>query len=109
MTVDAFDVIIRSAYHLELNLTPQKALHALKAAKLWMIDDLEKYCWHYLQHLVPGSDCTLILQTMTESLKLSLDLPEEVQHTYWSNILAQSTQVVQSPFFIETHGLIIAR
>ena len=43
VTVDAFDVILRSAYHLEPNLTPQKALHALKAAKLWMIEDLERF------------------------------------------------------------------
>ena len=49
VSVDAFDVMIRSAYHMEPKLTPHRALHALAAAKLYMIDGLEKYCYHYQQ------------------------------------------------------------
>eukprot|EP00438_Fugacium_kawagutii_P032084 Skav222263 [mRNA] locus=scaffold8018:22369:23649:- [translate_table: standard] len=108
LTPEAFDVMIRTAYHLDPELTPKRALHALNAAKLYMIYDLEAYCWHYLQDL-EGLDCTLILQALTESHKLSFMLPEGLQHTYWSNMLAKSSDVVQSPFFIETHGAIIAR
>ena len=73
-----------------------------------MIEDLEKYCWDYLGDL-EGLDSTLILQTLTESLKSSFDLPEELQCTYWSNILAKSASVVQSPFFVETHGSMISK
>ena len=108
VTVDAFDVMMRTAYHLEPKLTPPRAITALKAAKLYMIEDLEKYCWDYLGDL-EGLDSTLILQTLTESLKSSFDLPEELQCTYWSNILAKSASVVQSPFFVETHGSVISK
>ena len=73
-----------------------------------MIEDLEKYCWDYLRDL-EGLDSTLILQTLTECLKCSFDLPEELQCTYWSNILSKSASVVQSPFFVETHGSVIAK
>eukprot|EP00435_Cladocopium_sp_Y103_P030884 s3333_g7.t1 len=108
VTVDAFDVMMRTAYHLEPKLTPARAITALKAAKLYMIEDLEKYCWDYLGDL-EGLDSTLILQTLTESLKSSFDLPEELQCTYWSNILSKSASVVQSPFFAEMHGSVIAK
>ena len=108
VTVDAFDVMMRTAYHLEPKLTPPRAINTLKAAKLYMIEDLEKYCWDYLRDL-EGLDSTLILQTLTECLKCSFDLPEELQCTYWSNILSKSASVVQSPFFVETHGSVIAK
>ena len=108
VTVDAFDVMMRTAYHLEPKLTPPRAISTLKAAKLYMIEDLERYCWDYLRDL-EGLDSTLILQALTESLKCSFDLPEELQCTYWSNILSKSASVVQSPFFVETHGSVIAR
>ena len=51
VTVDAFDVMMRTAYHLDPKLTPPRAITALKAAKLYMIEDLEKYCWDYLRDL----------------------------------------------------------
>ena len=108
VTVDAFDVMMRTAYHLEPKLTPPRAINTLKAAKLYMIEDLEKYCWDYLRDL-EGLDSTLILQTLTECLKCSFDLPEELQCAYWSNILSKSASVVQSPFFVETHGSVIAK
>ena len=108
VTVDAFDVMIRSAYHLEPKLTPLRALHAFTAARLYMIDDLEKYCLDYLQNS-KDLDCTAALQIFTGSLKASLSLPEELQQTYWSILLAKSEEVVQSPFFVETHGSIISK
>ena len=108
VTVDALDVMIRSAYHLEPKLTPLRALHAFTAARLYMIDDLEKYCLDYLQNS-KDLDCTAALQIFTESLKASLSLPEELQQTYWSILLAKSEEVVQSPFFVETHGSIISK
>lgn len=108
VTVDAFDVMIRSAYHLEPKLNPLRALHAFTAARLYMIDDLEKYCLDYLQNS-KDLDCTAVLQIFTESLKASLSLPEELQQTYWSILLAKSEEVVQSPFFVETHGSIISK
>jgi hypothetical protein len=40
VTVDAFDVMMRTAYHLEPKLTPPRAISTLKAAKLYMIEDL---------------------------------------------------------------------
>eukprot|EP00438_Fugacium_kawagutii_P016623 Skav205643 [mRNA] locus=scaffold458:89796:91127:+ [translate_table: standard] len=107
VTLEAFDVIIRSAYHLDPKLTPVRALHALKAAKVYMIEELEKYCWHYLRDL-DDLDCSLIFQTFTLCLKHSIELPEEVQHIYWSNILAKSSRILESPFFVQTHGSIIA-
>ena len=106
MTIDTFHALIRTAYHLEPKLTPLTALHVLKTAKLYMIEALETYCWHYLQHL---EDTTSILQTLTESLKSSIVLPEELQCRYWSHILMKSSSVLQSPFFLETHGSIIEK
>ena len=108
VNAEAFDVMIRSACHLDPKLTPQRALHALQAAKVYMIDDLEKYCQHYLEDL-NGLDCTLILQTMTTAAQLSLEIPVEIQKTYWANLLAKSTHVVDSPAFVEAHGSIIAK
>ena len=108
VNAEAFDVMLRSACNLDPKLTPQRALHALQAAKVYMIDDLEKYCQHYLEDL-NGLDCTLILQTMTTAAQLSLELPVEVQKTYWANLLAKSTRVVDSPAFVEAHGSIIAK
>ena len=108
VNAEAFDVILRSACNLDPKLTPQRALHALQAAKVYMIDDLEKYCQHYLENL-NGLDCTLILQTMTTAAQLSLELPVEVQKTYWANLLVKSTHAVGSPAFVEAHGSIIAK
>jgi len=108
VNAEAFDVMFRSACNLDPKLTPQRALHALQAAKVYMIDDLEKYCQHYLEDL-NGLDCTLILQTMTTAAQLSLELPVEVQKTYWANLLVKSTHVVDSPAFVEAHGSIIAK
>ena len=108
VNAEAFDVMIRSACHLDPKLTPQRALHALQAAKVYMIDDLEKYCQHYLEDL-NGLDCTLILQAMTTAAQLSLEIPVEIQKTYWANLLAKSTHVVDSPAFVEAHGSIIAK
>ena len=108
VNAEAFDVLLRSACNLDPKLTPQRALHALQAAKVYMIDDLEKYCQHYLEDL-NGLDCTLILQTMTTAAQLSLELPVEVQKTYWANLLVKSTHVVDSPAFVEAHGSIIAK
>ena len=106
VSVGAFDVMMRSAYHLDPKLTPRRALQTAKAAKLYMIDDLEKLCWHYLQNL-EGLDVTMILQTLTESIQLSIDLPVELQHTYWSHLLTKSDLVLSSPSFVQTHGLLI--
>ena len=108
VNAEAFDVMLRSACNLDPKLTPQRALHALQAAKVYMIDDLEKYCQHYLEDL-NGLDCTLILQTMTTAAQLSLELPVEVQKTYWANLLVKSTHVVDSPAFVEAHGSIMAK
>ena len=49
VAVDAFDVMIRTAYNLEPRLTPLRALRAFVAARLYVIDDLGAYCLHYLQ------------------------------------------------------------
>eukprot|EP00435_Cladocopium_sp_Y103_P047381 s677_g13.t3 len=106
VSVDAFDVMIRSAYHLEPKLTPHRALHALAAAKLYMIYGLEKYCHHYLQHV--DWDCITCLKLLSESLKSSLALPVELQRTFCKEILAQCERIVESPVFLETHGIIIA-
>jgi len=108
VNAEAFDVMLRSVCNLDPKLTPQRALHALQAAKVYMIDDLEKYCQHYLEDL-NGLDCTLILQTMTTAAQLSLELPVEVQKTYWANLLVKSTHVVDSPAFVEAHGSIMAK
>jgi len=107
VTLDAFDVMMRSAYHLEPELTPRRALYAFTAARLYMIDDLQKYCLGYLQH-TENLDCTTSLQLLTESLKFSLDLPLEIRHLFCRKILAGSSCVIESPFFLESHGPIIA-
>lgn len=107
VTLDAFDVMMRSAYHLEPELTPRRALYAFTAARLYMIDDLQKYCLGYLQH-TENLDCTTSLQLLTESLKFSLDLPLEIRHLFCRKILAGSSCVIESPFFLESHGSIIA-
>eukprot|EP00438_Fugacium_kawagutii_P032083 Skav222262 [mRNA] locus=scaffold8018:5498:6457:- [translate_table: standard] len=72
-----------------------------------MIEDLAAYCSHYLAEL-ENSDCGLILQTLTESVKHGLPVPEQILQRYWTNILVHSAKIVQSPFFVETHGSIIA-
>ena len=107
VSVDAFDVMIRSAYHMEPKLTPHRALHALAAAKLYMIDGLEKYCYHYLLHITDVDGITSLI-LLSESLKSSLALPAELQRTFCKKVLAHCQQVVESPFFLETHGSIIA-
>eukprot|EP00438_Fugacium_kawagutii_P003969 Skav207536 [mRNA] locus=scaffold756:159389:160657:- [translate_table: standard] len=107
VTVDAFDVVMRTAYHLDPKLTPKRALYALQSAKLYMIEELAAYCVHYLQDL-DNFDCGSILETLTESVKHSLLLPEEVLRTYWAHMLLHSSKVLESPFFVETHGSIIA-
>eukprot|EP00435_Cladocopium_sp_Y103_P047192 s677_g13.t2 len=107
VAVDAFDVMIRTAYNLETKLTPLRALRAFVAARLYIIDDLEAYCLHYLQSS-EDVDGPAALQILNESLQLSMNLPEDIQHRCWSEVLRQSIKVVLSPFFLETHGSIIA-
>ena len=96
VSVDAFDVMIRSAYHMEPKLSPHRALHALAAAKLYMIDGLEKYCYHYLQHITDFDGITS-LKLLSESLKSSLALPAELQRTFCKKVLAHCQKVVESP------------
>ena len=72
-----------------------------------MIDGLQKHCWEYLQHS-PDLDCAASLQLLTESLQFSLDLPEEMKRLFCKRLLANSEGIVESPFFLETHGSIIA-
>eukprot|EP00438_Fugacium_kawagutii_P004665 Skav209254 [mRNA] locus=scaffold990:298141:300802:- [translate_table: standard] len=109
VTTEAFDAMLRSAYHLDLKLNPGKALQALKAARLYMIEGLEQYCLEYLQApLEDVAECGQILHILTESLKHSISLPEELLHFYFCNILENSATVLQSSFFLETHGSIIA-
>ena len=107
VAVDAFDVMIRTAYNLEPKLTPVRALRAFVAAKLYIIDDLEAYCLHYLESS-EDVDGPAALQILNESLQLSMDLPENIQCKCWSTVLTESLKIVQSPFFLETHGSIIA-
>eukprot|EP00434_Breviolum_minutum_P038162 symbB.v1.2.033843.t1/scaffold4261.1/size42272/2 len=102
---EAFDVILRCACHLPFNLTPQRAIYTLKAAKLYLIDELQEHCLDYLGKL---SDSTSVLQAMTAAVKLSHALPEDVQKKYWVHILLNSKKVLESPAFIEAHGCIIA-
>ena len=102
---EAFDVILRCACHLPFNLTPQRAIYTLKAAQLYLIDELQEYCLDYLGKL---SDSTSVLQAMTAAVKLSHALPEDVQKKYWVHILLNSKKVLESPAFIEAHGCIIA-
>eukprot|EP00435_Cladocopium_sp_Y103_P021746 s1161_g5.t1 len=108
VSVEAFDVMIRSAYHLEPKLTCHRALHALAAARLYMIDGLEKYCVDYLIEHVEGLDCMTSLELLSESLKSAVFLPVELQRMFCKQILAQCQQIVDSPVFLETHGSIIA-
>ena len=107
VAVDAFDVMIRTAYNLEPRLTPLRALRAFVAARLYVIDDLGAYCLHYLQSS-EDVDGPAALQILNESLQLSTNLPEEIQHRCWTTVLTESIKVVQSPLFLETHGSIIA-
>eukprot|EP00435_Cladocopium_sp_Y103_P006044 s1407_g1.t4 len=108
VTLDAFDVMMRSAYHLELELTHRRALYAFTAARLYMIDDLQKYCLGYLLFWSGFLDCITSLELLTESLKFSLDLPVEIRHLFCRKILGGSECIIESPSFLETHGSIIA-
>lgn len=94
-------MILRCACHLPFNLTPQRAIYTLKAAQLYLIDELQEYCLDYLGKL---SDSTSVLQAMTAAVKLSHVLPEDVQKKYWVHILLNSNKVLESPAFIEAHG-----
>ena len=108
VAVDAFDVMIRTAYNLEPRLTPLRALqYTFVAARLYIIDDLEAYCLHYLQSS-EDVDGPAALQILNESLQISMDLPEDIRCNCWSTVLTESIKVVQSSFFLETHGSIIA-
>jgi hypothetical protein len=46
---DAF-VMKRSSHHIDPLLTPERALAALQAADLYLIDDLKDFCSNYLRN-----------------------------------------------------------
>eukprot|EP00438_Fugacium_kawagutii_P009616 Skav215642 [mRNA] locus=scaffold736:294465:295526:- [translate_table: standard] len=79
----------------------------MKAAKLYMIESLEQYCLEYLRDIQKW-DCGQVLHIVTECLKESISLPEEMQHIYFRHILTNSSAILQSSFFLEAHGSIIA-
>ena len=62
---------------------------------------------HYLQSS-EDVDGPAALQILNESLQISMDLPEDIRCNCWSTVLTESIKIVQSPFFLETHGSIIA-
>lgn len=98
--------MLRSACHVNPELTAERAIQALQAAKLYMIDALESHCLSYLRALKePGA----VLRAMTAAAKASFCLPIEVQHSFWCNLLFRSQEVLESPAFLEAHGSIISR
>lgn len=108
VSVDAFDVMLRSSCGLDPKLNPKRALEALQVAKMYLIEQLEAYCLHYLRSL---QDCNQILETMTLAAKGSYLLPEDFQLRYWATILykcREGAAVVDSVGFQHAHGSIIA-
>ena len=98
--------MLRCACHVNPELTPERAIQALQAGKLYMIDALESHCLSYLRALKePGS----VLRAMTTAAKASFCLPFEIQHSFWCHMLFRSQEVVESPAFLEAHGSIISR
>ena len=98
--------MLRAACHLKPKLSAETAVHTLRAAKMYMIGKLEKYCVAYMLDL---NNCAPILRAMTAAAKLSYQLEPEVLQKYWATILVKSSQVVASSAFLETHGSIIAQ
>ena len=106
MTPEAFRVFIRSACHLEPKLSPESALHTLRAARMYLVPKLEAYCKEYLQSL---EDPDLVLQAMTVAAKLSYCFEREIQRKYWITLLLKSKKTVDSAAFLQAHGSIIAQ
>ena len=108
VSVDAFDVMLRSSCGLDPKLTPKRAIEAVQVAKMYLIEQLETYCMHYLRSL---QDCNLILETMTQAAKQSYLLPDNVQLGYWATILykcLEGVAIVDCPAFLKAHGSVIA-
>eukprot|EP00434_Breviolum_minutum_P026448 symbB.v1.2.023383.t2/scaffold2106.1/size89218/2 len=106
VTPDAFDVMLRSACHLDPKLNPESAVSSLFAARLYLIEALEQHCLEYLQTM---TDCSLVLRAMTAALKLPYVLPTEVQHKQWTLLILKSRDAIESNVFVETHGCIISQ
>ncbi|CAJ1368409.1 unnamed protein product [Effrenium voratum] len=81
VTPEGFDVLIRSSCNLDPRMTPERAIHAINAARLYLVDWLEAYCLAYLQGI---EDITSLLRTMSLAAKLCVELPTTVQAKYWS-------------------------
>eukprot|EP00438_Fugacium_kawagutii_P030939 Skav233222 [mRNA] locus=scaffold1215:94379:95815:+ [translate_table: standard] len=103
ISVEAFDVMHRSSHHLHPKLTPERAISALQAAELYLIDGLRVYCLRYLSYL-PDSES---LQAMTAALKMSYSLPKDLVSKLCKDILLNSKDAVGSPAFLQAHGSII--
>ena len=106
ITQEAFQLMTRTACHMEPKLSPETAVHTLQAAKMYMISKLQEYC---LTYLLAQTDCAGMLRVLTAAAKLSYQLEPEVLQKYWATILVKSSEVVASSAFLETHGSIIAQ
>ena len=100
--IDAFNVMQRASHHLDPKLTPERAISTLKAADLYLIDDLRNCCLRYLNNL-PGFETTIL----TVALKASFPLPKELALKCCQEILQDSRKVVESSLFLGAHGKII--
>ena len=104
VSVEAFDVMRRSSHHLDPQLTPERAVSALQAANLYLIDDLSDCCIQYLKEL---ADSELQMRALTTALKASYPLPNELVVKYCKEILLKSRDAISSPHFTQAHGSLI--
>eukprot|EP00747_Dinoflagellata_sp_TGD_P116061 gnl/TRDRNA2_/TRDRNA2_172278_c0_seq1.p1 gnl/TRDRNA2_/TRDRNA2_172278_c0~~gnl/TRDRNA2_/TRDRNA2_172278_c0_seq1.p1 ORF type:complete len:465 (+),score=67.06 gnl/TRDRNA2_/TRDRNA2_172278_c0_seq1:44-1438(+) len=105
VTRPAFDCMMRFAAHLNPNLSADNVVPTLRAAEMYMINDLSDSCMTYIRHVKAES----VVSVLSDFVISDFELPEDVERQLWCTVLLNSKKTLHTPSFVKAHGEIILR
>eukprot|EP00747_Dinoflagellata_sp_TGD_P116062 gnl/TRDRNA2_/TRDRNA2_172278_c0_seq2.p1 gnl/TRDRNA2_/TRDRNA2_172278_c0~~gnl/TRDRNA2_/TRDRNA2_172278_c0_seq2.p1 ORF type:complete len:460 (+),score=61.49 gnl/TRDRNA2_/TRDRNA2_172278_c0_seq2:44-1423(+) len=101
----AFDCMMRFAAHLNPHLSADNVVPTLRAAEMYMINDLSDSCMTYIRHVKAES----VVSVLSDFVISDFELPEDVERQLWCTVLLNSKKTLHTPSFVKAHGEIILR